>query len=769
MQRVFLILLIFSSLHVNGQTGFAGGHISYQALGNDSFKILITAFYNCSAINNQPVFNNSNTLISSSCDTLSPNFSAIDLAPNDTSRNYEIVYLNPNSNCNNLAYKKWQFEFTGYFQPCQDWRISTYMGPRFTNVNLSNNTAALVLEFDNLTARNNSGPFILNDNVGVFPLGGGLVKSILLTEDNECDTLKFKFHAGFKSHISQNNYIFPYNDSLPITTITIDNNSSLTTCLPTASGNFLVVYKIDEIKKGKVISSSYVETFASFIPSNFYDRRINNSFLISGSSGISKVSTDSTEFFICENDSFSIELDFFSLNNSDSISLNLFGNPAINNYSSNFLGPNFNQSRLTINGIGKKITGSCANFYVVGQNDKKFGGTGTPFAFKLNVVSNAKAIYDNQLCLGDSSFIELNHNQTINWNVIYGDPLDSLNFGNTSSKSTWAFPDSSVAYEVQIQNNGCTSTDSVIIDVTQPKNLKINLEDTICENQTFKIDSITNYPFGNWVGGKTGNLFDPSILGVGNHILIYTLADTTCNWIDSAISQIYIAPKPIISVSAVPPICETVDSLALNFATPSGGYYFGIATDNNNFYPQMVGPGIYQLGYTFTNAEGCLDSVFTNIQVDTALVTPNIIQVGLDSLKADVIVPKYNWYYNQVLMGDTTQQIFVGFNNGNYEVEAIRGACTSIISNMFSYIYIGIDEGEKEFISIFPNPTETVLNINSSEPIVLVSVYNELGQEVIRKSQISEGVNLEGLPSGIYFVEIKTKGGNTFRESILKK
>ena len=61
-------------------------------------------------------------------------------------------------------------------------------------------------------------------------------------------------------------------------------------------------------------------------------------------------------------------------------------------------------------------------------------------------------------------------------------------------------------------------------------------------------------------------------------------------------------------------------------------------------------------------------------------------------------------------------------------------------------------------INIFPNPVSSVLNISANEPIKSVSVYNQLGQEVMASSHFESTLQLDmsGLPSSLYFVEITT-------------
>src|SRR5690606_28192309 len=61
-------------------------------------------------------------------------------------------------------------------------------------------------------------------------------------------------------------------------------------------------------------------------------------------------------------------------------------------------------------------------------------------------------------------------------------------------------------------------------------------------------------------------------------------------------------------------------------------------------------------------------------------------------------------------------------------------------------------------ISIYPNPVSTVLTISANEVIKSVSVYNQLGQEVMASSHLENTLQLDmsGLPSSLYIVEIAT-------------
>ncbi len=83
-------------------------------------------------------------------------------------------------------------------------------------------------------------------------------------------------------------------------------------------------------------------------------------------------------------------------------------------------------------------------------------------------------------------------------------------------------------------------------------------------------------------------------------------------------------------------------------------------------------------------------------------------------------------------------------------------------------IALTINEDRIEDFSFYPNPVKTELNIVFSSNISLLelSIYNQLGQDVLRKSiqENSRSINISDLVSGIYFIKLSTENtSKTFK------
>lgn len=76
-----------------------------------------------------------------------------------------------------------------------------------------------------------------------------------------------------------------------------------------------------------------------------------------------------------------------------------------------------------------------------------------------------------------------------------------------------------------------------------------------------------------------------------------------------------------------------------------------------------------------------------------------------------------------------------------------------------------------EFLRIFPNPVQNVLQIESGEDIASVRILNTSGALAIMEqvgNRRSASIDVSRLPSGIYFIEVTTAGKNVARYKVVK-
>jgi len=104
-------------------------------------------------------------------------------------------------------------------------------------------------------------------------------------------------------------------------------------------------------------------------------------------------------------------------------------------------------------------------------------------------------------------------------------------------------------------------------------------------------------------------------------------------------------------------------------------------------------------------------------------------------------------------------------NNNNATIRGNAIGCDSIEVVIDACGIVGIEELNKNTISIFPNPSSELISISVENlTISQIKIYNQLGQ----KMQIIPGttIDVSAFPKGLYIVEIETEDG-IFREKVL--
>lgn len=100
----------------------------------------------------------------------------------------------------------------------------------------------------------------------------------------------------------------------------------------------------------------------------------------------------------------------------------------------------------------------------------------------------------------------------------------------------------------------------------------------------------------------------------------------------------------------------------------------------------------------------------------------------------------------------------VARNGKNYSLPAFVVANIDIVS---------LNEVSMSDVSIYPNPTTGILNVNIDKDFDAV-VYNYQGQVMMKMNDNSRQLDLSNLTAGIYFVEIRTNNNAFVKKVILK-
>jgi hypothetical protein len=132
--------------------------------------------------------------------------------------------------------------------------------------------------------------------------------------------------------------------------------------------------------------------------------------------------------------------------------------------------------------------------------------------------------------------------------------------------------------------------------------------------------------------------------------------------------------------------------------------------------------------------------IFTNDDVNTSNYLSSMTVTGLEAGTYYIAAGAWNVTYSS------------GFNASSSSTTAVG----SMVINFTSGTSLSLDKNEFENFSYFPNPVTNKLTLKAQQNIQNVSVFNMLGQEVMRtEMNLQSGeLDMSSLQSGAYFVKV---------------
>jgi gliding motility-associated-like protein len=199
----------------------------------------------------------------------------------------------------------------------------------------------------------------------------------------------------------------------------------------------------------------------------------------------------------------------------------------------------------------------------------------------------------------------------------------SGNIANATTQNTTAQPITTTTFTVTVTDiaGGCSSTDSVLVNVINVNALSITPAGPFCVNGPTATLAV-NVPmsYGTWSGpgvNPTTGVFNPATAGAGTHQIIFAVNGTCGTGADTI--SIVVTPQPDATINPVPNQCSSGTPIALSAATP-GGTWSGTGITNTTtgiFNPAVAGAGTHTITYSLTTP--CTSSATTTIVVTNQL------------------------------------------------------------------------------------------------------------------------------------------------------
>ncbi|MGB0850737.1 MAG: T9SS type A sorting domain-containing protein [Bacteroidia bacterium] len=400
---------------------------------------------------------------------------------------------------------------------------------------------------------------------------------------------------------------------------------------------------------------------------------------------------------------------------------------------------------------------------------------------KLNILSVPKSIIQNKnvvtcsgssLSLGKSS--ETNVAYRWNTNEHIDDSTKSMVMFSSNTFGTYSY-----LIDLLDTLTGCTSRDALEIMVQEELSLDLKDSVTICKGDSISL-GIDNLPYRfNWE--HSGDLLNdqssnPLFTGSVSQTVRMIVADSlnVCSGSDSV--EVLVNPLPLISFTLQELQFCFGDTVRFeDYSDDTLNYSYSMSNEhqfkNGIWKADSVGRFSYVLTYSYKTT-GCSNSFGNGFNIRNK---PDSIVVSIsekrDFLHANVFGSDYpeaiGWYVNGTLLlanSDTLNTNQIENGDSVYVSNEHSDECR-IRSNTVVWETLSINYPKISF-EIYPNPSLGELNIKSNIPVELVTIYDLSGRVV---SQHSTSKIEKGIPSGLYYIEVKTSKGSGIKKLIISE
>ncbi|OCK50157.1 hypothetical protein BA768_05890 [Chryseobacterium sp. CBo1] len=175
-----------------------------------------------------------------------------------------------------------------------------------------------------------------------------------------------------------------------------------------------------------------------------------------------------------------------------------------------------------------------------------------------------------------------------------------------------------------------------------------------------------------------------------------------------------------------------------------GNADFGIS---DNLYNVSI--AITPSGKLYTVASGWAINSGKNTVYEYNSTTNTWVTVGGDFVSDDVAT------YNDLQYDAATNSLVLTYSQNGIKVKR------------FSLNSLSVDDVKKNDFSIYPNPTNGMINVKGNSTIKSLEITNTVGQLLNAKFN-SQQINLSSFPKGVYFIKINSEDGQLIIKKVIK-
>lgn len=253
---------------------------------------------------------------------------------------------------------------------------------------------------------------------------------------------------------------------------------------------------------------------------------------------------------------------------------------------------------------------------------------------------------------------------------------------------------------------------------------------------------------------------------------------------DSTQSFLPVAAIALFAYDVCPGACTDFVNLSLN-ANAYQWNFPGATPDTSTAVNPVnicyASPGNYDVQLIATNVLNSDTLLLSNFVHVFPIPPPQAIVQNGDTLFANAGAVSYQWYLNGIAIAGANDVFWIAEESGNYNVVATDSNGCEVEAVIFDVIAGVQSTVPSPQLVVFPNPVTEKLEVGNLKlekaASVDVIIYNMIGRKIFFQTIQSNtnnikpfrtSIDVSEFPSGIYFLELKTKEKN-LREKFIKQ
>ena len=207
-------------------------------------------------------------------------------------------------------------------------------------------------------------------------------------------------------------------------------------------------------------------------------------------------------------------------------------------------------------------------------------------------------------------------------NIMWSPAANVVNSTNINTNTNALVTSTEFTLNVADNTTNCVGSDKIMVSVTGGSlALTMSIDNTtICAGDTLQLTAVVSGGAGSisyqWFANGSpisDTVYNPKRTPAVSTWFKVIISDNSSMLSDSIFVEV--KPIPIVSFNIASDICESANPILMTNIIPTGGSFSGAGVVGVTFDPQMVGQGLHDVTYSYSDSYSCFNSITKSIEV----------------------------------------------------------------------------------------------------------------------------------------------------------